>query len=48
MRSLSFKETAKWMEKREFRLKQRNVKVIVFFERTRVKDIRKDSSVEKE
>ena len=41
MRSLSFKETANGLYKREFRLKQRNLELILFFESTCVKDIRK-------
>ena len=38
---LVLKRNCEWTEKRESRLKQRNLELIVFFAATTVKDIRK-------
>jgi hypothetical protein len=38
---LVLKRNCEWTEEREFRLKQRNLELIVFFTDTSVKDIRK-------
>src|SRR6266478_7509611 len=41
MRSLSLNRNCKWTEKREFRLKQRNLELILFLTRACVKENRK-------